>query len=185
MKKIIVFVLISTVLFSCKDKKKEISPSAPTVENKIVAKEITIEETNLKNVVVDTTYFAEKVKICKGISKKEVQKLHLEKQTPDFENYRNTVKVLDTLLQNSKTKILLVAIDEENESSVLLVQYDAKNDLVDSELVFYQDVVEYLSWTSAVINANEIIITTENDNGENLSTEIEKYFFRNNKFIKK
>jgi hypothetical protein len=101
-----------------------------------------------------------------------------------YEDYKNTVKLVDTLLISKDATLLLVACEEENEHFVWLLGYDKKGKLSDSKLVFYEDFVEYFSRTFSEIKNNEIKIITESENDEASKVETENYSLNRSKFNK-
>jgi hypothetical protein len=62
----------------------------------------------------------------KALSKKEIEKMQIIDLIQGYEDYKNTVKLVDTLLISKDATLLLVACEEENEHFVWLLGYDKK-----------------------------------------------------------
>ena len=180
MKKILVLVVSFSTL-SCQNHESKIESKVPEVDKIDSSNNETIQ---IKDLKIDSAFFADKVHNYKALSKKEIEKMQIIDLIQGYEDYKNTVKLVDTLLISKDATLLLVACEEENEHFVWLLGYDKKGKLSDSKLVFYEDFVEYFSRTFSEIKNNEIKIITESENDEASKVETENYSLNRSKFNK-
>jgi hypothetical protein len=180
MKKILVLVVSYSIL-SCQNHESKIESKVSEVDKIDSSNNEAIQ---IKDLKIDSAFFADKVHNYKALSKKEIEKMQIIDLIQGYEDYKNTVKLVDTLLISKDATLLLVACEEENEHFVWLLGYDKKGKLSDSKLVFYEDFVEYFSRTFSEIKNNEIKIITESENDEASKVETENYSLNRSKFNK-
>jgi hypothetical protein len=180
MKKILLLVVSFSIL-SCQNYESKIEEKISEVDKKDSSNNETIQFKDLK---IDSAFFSGKVHAGKVLSKKEIEKMQIINLIPGFEDYRNTAKLVDTLLVLKDATLLLVACEEENEHFIWALVYDKSGKLTDSKLLFYEDFVEYFSRTYSEIKNNEIKIITESENDEASNVETEKVVLNGTKFQK-
>lgn len=180
MKKILVLIISFNIL-SCQNHESKIEAKVAEVDKIDSSNNETIQ---IKDLKIDSAFFADKVHNYKALSKKEIEKMQIIDLIPGFEDYKNTVKLVDTLLVSKDATLLLVACEEENEHFLWLMVYDKNGKLSDSKLLFYEDFVEYFSRTYSKIKNNEIKIVTETENEEASNSETEKFVLNGTKIQK-
>jgi hypothetical protein len=181
MKKII-FPIFLILIFSCQNNENSTETVNTSIDTNVDSSVVV--QSKMKEFLLDTTFFAKKVHLSKALSKKEIEKLQIMDLIPGMEDYRNTAKLIDTLIVTNEATVLLVACDEENEHFIWTLVYDKSGNLSDSKLLFYEDFVEYFSRTYSEIKNNEIKIVTETENDEASSSETEKFILNGTKFQK-
>lgn len=181
MKKII-FPIFLILIFSCQNNDN----SAETIKTStnISVDTSVVVQSKMKDFLLDTTFFAKQVHLSQILSKKEIEKMQINDLIPGMEDYRNTAKLIDTLLMTTEAIVLLVACEEENEHFIWALVYDKSGKLTDTKLLFYEDFVEYFSRTYSEIKNNEIKIVTETENDEASNVETEKIVLNETKFQK-
>jgi hypothetical protein len=180
MKKILVLVVSFNIL-SCQNYESKIEDKVSEVDKKDTSNNETIQ---IKDLKIDSAFFADKVHTGKVLSKKEIEKMQINDLIPGMEDYRNTAKLIYTLLMTTEATVLLVACEEENEHFIWALVYDKSGKLTDTKLLFYEDFVEYFSRTHSEIKNNEIKIITESENDEASKVETEKVVLNGTKFQK-
>lgn len=180
--------LFSIVLiFSCNsnETKKIQAENKNTKLKKIAVFHQSMEKQNLKNCLINETYFNEKTKIAKALKDNEIELLNLNMIEGINSDASSKIKIIDILFTNQNGKIIIVSQESENESTAYMVQINDKNKAFAFEPVFYTDTVEYISSTSSKITDKKVEITTETDNGEAKPTKKTVTFdFINGKLIK-
>lgn len=197
------FIVISAGIFlvSCKETAKnpqknnvETINNTKTVSKDTVSSKPKLDSTKteapkLKNAIIDGNYFTQKTAKSKPIEKADFEKFQINKIIPQEQidhDPEMKIKVLETLFENEDTKIMLIANDAENESTVWLIQYDSENKLVFSEEVYYSDIVEGFYDISAKVKGNKVVITTQNSTDDDQSKEVKTLTFdKDYKFILK
>ena len=148
MKNILIAIFLF-VMYSCQNN-ESIPETVKTSIDKNVDSSVVV-QSKMKEFLLDTTFFAKKVHLSKALSKKEIEKMQIMDLIPGMEDYRNTAKLIDTLIVTNEATVLLVACDEENEHFIWTLVYDKSGNLSDSKLLFYEDFVEYFSRTYSEI----------------------------------
>lgn len=181
MKKII-FPIFFILIFSCQNN-ESIPETVKTSIDKNVDSSVIV-QSKMKEFLIDTTFFAKKVPLSKTLSKNEIEKMQIMDLIPGMEDYRNTAKLIDTLIETNEATVLLLACEEANEHFIWTLLYDKSGKLRDSKLLFYEDFVEYFSRTYSEIKNNEIKIVTETENDEVSNSETEIFILNGTKFQK-
>lgn len=172
MNKTVVLASSILLLFSCKNNENKIAQpdSKVSKQKETVVVAAPIEKQTLKNVVIDEKYFEEKTKLAKALTPDQIKAFDLTKIEGIDRDATATIKIIDTLYTSSKSKIVVVAQETENEITAYIVSLDNKDKTIQFEPVFYADFVEYFSSTASKIKDNTIEITTKTDNGEEEQT---------------
>ena len=169
----ILIAIVLFVLYSCQNNENSPETVKTSIDTNVDTSVVV--QSKMKEFLLDTTFFAKKVPHSKALSKKEIEKMQIMDLIPGMEDYRNTAKLIDTLLMTNEVTVLLIACEEENEHYIWTLVYDKNGKLSDSKLLFYEDFVEYFSRTYSEIKNNEIKIITETENEEASNSETEKF----------
>lgn len=186
-----VLAICATTIFSCNNdsKKESATPASETVQPKAettaTAKPpapVVFADTILKNIEINEKYFKKKTAAIPVIKKELFDALDLGKIPSPAELKKDPafkIKIIDTLINNEKSKSLIVSVESENESWAWLLLYEPNGKATKVLKVFYEDFVEYISKTSTQIKDNKISIVTETEGDEGKSKQVENYIFRN------
>lgn len=155
MKHIYVLGSIIFLLFGACQKRQEKEPE--NIDNNISALKVELSETKL-------SCKADSLDLMKvpRLSQKEYDQLQLF-DVKDLEGY--TIEDLSNgriLIDNEYGKILTIQIITDGEITEYLLSYDKDGKLQDNLMVAYEDMVEYYTQVSSVINSNQIFVQTVN-----------------------
>lgn len=173
MKKILSLVILSQVLFSCKNDTTDSPKTVIEETNSIITTTTPKVSVNLelKNCELNEAYFNSKTKTPKTLKNSEIIDLNLNIIKDLTDDQSTKIKVIDTLFISKLEKIIIVSKETENENTAYLVQLDIKNKAFSYEMVYYTDFVEYYSTTSTKVSSNKVEINTETDTGEGNPTK--------------
>lgn len=173
------FIAVSSLaIISCNNNDPQ-----PTVNNNPSKDSVTAPEkvkdtiAGLKNITINEAYYEQKVKQAKKLPDSTVQSLLLTDIEDINRDNSAPVKIVDTVWSTDTEKIIVVALDGENETSAYLVHLK-NNKLKQFEQVYYADVVEYFMQINSVINNNQLTITKTTDTDGNSTKETIHFLFK-------
>ncbi len=177
--------LFAILLYSCNNEKQSrvltadtLQPDIKKIDTPHIEQGPAAHDPILKDIDIDQKYFDQQVAAHRVISKTSFDTLSLETISM-LKEFRNDtavkIKIIDTLLANSRMKLLVVAAKTENESWAWLVCYSANNEIIWTENIYYEDFVEYFSKTTTRIKSKTIAITTETEMEDSRVHNVKKY----------
>lgn len=159
MKKIYLFNFVFVfILISCQEKQGSNIVKIPsTIPAHINSLDVVISDTNLGD-NFDNIDFDKLPRMTMVL----YDSLQLSKIS-DLQGYDTTYLSMGRiLLSNENGRIITIQVITGGEISEYLVSYDKGGQLIDSMVVAYEDMVEYYSAVTSIINSNKITVQTVN-----------------------
>ncbi|MDF3029054.1 MAG: hypothetical protein K0S23_3361 [Fluviicola sp.] len=132
--------------------------------------------------VVDTTNF-DNFNGEHKLSKDLISKLHLKSLGADYETLHTRYR----LALSTDIDLVVITVTSETEMKTYLVSHTKQDyKVIDKVLISYDEIAESMSRSEGRIGADEVVVTSYSDWGEEPSVELKKYRIeKSGKFIQK
>lgn len=173
-KNVIAVIYLTLLVSSCQDVKNKVPDDDIADSFKEHAASAVPSANAMKPIQVDSSYFYRKLATTPTLNKNALDSLQAPRIFPgrDWTDDLYDYRILDTLLNNDQTSIILLSRSTDSEHWAWLIQYDRDGQLIFREPVFYEDFVEYMGRTTSIISERTCTIKEIHymDEGEKVET---------------